>query len=394
MKWTRLFKDFFDSEKTGGVLLLACTAASLLIANGAWGEGYVHFWHRKFDFSFAGLQLNYTIEQWINDGLMTLFFLLMGLEIKRELRAGELSRFSAALLPVAAAGGGMIVPAFIHLFFNAGTPAQGGFGIPMATDIAFSLGALALAGSRVPYSLRIFLTALAIIDDVGAIVVIAAFYNTGLQWSYLFIAGTILSLLFLFNKFHVHRLIFYLLPGIGLWYCMLKSGIHPTIAGVLLAFALPHSGSEEKTAAYRLQKALHLPVGYFIVPLFALANTGISLTEGWLSEMGTPNCLGIIAGLVIGKPVGVLLFCFAMKSFSKVTLPAGVNWRQMIGVAMLTGIGFTMSVFIANLAFGDAEIRSYAKAAVLLASITAAIAGLSVIFTMKKTSEAGTPGRT
>lgn len=387
MKWTTLFKGFFDSEKIGGVLLLLCTLVSLLIANSGFGETYTHFWHSKLDLSFAGLNLNYSIEHWINDGLMTIFFLLVGLEIERELYAGELSSFSNAILPVAAAVGGMLIPAGIHYLFNAGTETQSGFGIPMATDIAFALGMLALAGNRVPYSLKIFLTALAIIDDLGAILVIAIFYNSGVEWLYLGASAGILTGLWVMSKFGVRHLAFYLLPGLVLWYCMMQSGIHPTIAGVLLAFVIPFSGENENTPSYKLQHILHRPVAFFIVPLFALANTGIILEEGWMTEMTTSNSLGIIAGLVLGKPVGILLFCWLLVKFAKVGLPNNVQWKNLLGAAVLAGIGFTMSIFISNLAFADGPTISYAKVSVLIASLIATILGLLILFNTKRIAE-------
>ena len=387
MKLTTLFKGFFESEKTGGILLLVCTAISLIIANSGWGESYTHFWHSPVDLSFSGIALNYTVEQWINDGLMTIFFLLVGLEIERELYAGELSSFSNAILPVVAAVGGMLVPAAIHYFFNAGTPTQSGFGIPMATDIAFALGMLALAGNRVPYSVKIFLTALAIIDDLGAILVIAIFYNNGVEWMYLGIAAGILGTLLLLSKMGVQHLAFYLLPGIALWYCMMQSGIHPTIAGVLLAFVIPFSGNNENTPSYKLQHALHKPVAYFIVPIFALANTGIILEAGWLSQMTTANSLGIIAGLVAGKPIGILLFCWLLVKLTKVRLPDSVQWKNLLGAAVLAGIGFTMSIFISNLAFSDSRIISYAKVSVLMGSLIATIIGLAILFNTKRVIE-------
>lgn len=384
MKWTQLFKGFFESERIGGLLLLFCTIISLAIANSAFGEGYTHFWHSKADLSFAGLNLNFTIEQWINDGLMTIFFLLVGLEIERELYTGELSSLSNAILPVTAAIGGMLVPAAVHFFFNAGTPTQGGFGIPMATDIAFALGMLALAGNRVPYSLKIFLTALAIIDDLGAILVIAIFYSSGIHWLYLGISALILGTLLLLNKWKIYHLFFYLLPGLVLWYCMMQSGVHPTIAGVLLAFVIPFSGENERTPSYQLQHFLHKPVAFIIVPLFALANTGIILKEGWMSEMFTPNSMGIMAGLVLGKPVGILLFCWLAIKLLKGNLPLRVGWPQLTGAAILAGIGFTMSIFISNLAFTDADLISYSKIAVLIGSLMATIVGLLVIFNTRK----------
>ncbi len=384
MRWTQLFRDFFESERSGGLLLLGCTILSLAVANSNWGPGYQHFWHQQADLSFAGLDLNFSVEQWINDGLMTVFFLLVGLEIERELYAGELSSLSNSLLPVLAALGGMLVPATIHYLFNAGTPTQAGFGIPMATDIAFTLGMLALAGNRVPYSLKIFLTALAIIDDLGAILIIAIFYSEGVDWPYLGISAGLISFLFLLSRLKIYHLAFYLLPGLVLWYCMMKSGVHPTIAGVLLAFAIPFSGENEDTPSYKLQHFLHKPVAFFIVPLFALANTGIQLEQGWLAEMTTSNSLGIIAGLVVGKPAGILLFCWLAVKCANAQLPTNVKWPHLIGAAILAGIGFTMSIFICNLAFSDLALVSYSKIAVLLASFVATFLGLMVLLRMQK----------
>lgn len=385
MQLTKLFRDFFNSERIGGLLLLFCTALSLIIANSTWGETYLHFWHQKLDLSFAGLKLNLSIEHWINDGLMTIFFLLVGLEIERELYSGELSTFSNAVLPLAAAFGGMLVPALIHFSINGGTPTQSGFGIPMATDIAFALGMLALAGDRVPYALKVFLAALAIIDDLGAILVIALFYSSGIQWLYLALSGGILGVLFLLSKLKVYKLWFYLLPGIVLWYCMMQSGIHPTIAGVLLAFTIPFSGENEYTPSYKLQHLLHKPVGLFIVPLFALANTGILLKGGWVNEMSSKNSLGIMAGLVIGKPVGILLFCYLTMRLFKAKLPSYVRWPQLAGAAILAGIGFTMSIFISNLAFQNESLVSYSKVAVLIGSSVSTVIGLIVLFSLAKT---------
>lgn len=384
MKWTKLFKDFFESERFSGLLLFFCTVLSLVIANSSLGENYLHFWHQKLDLPFASINLNLSVEQWINDGLMTIFFLLVGLEIERELYAGELSSFSNALFPIVAAVGGMIVPALIHVLFNAGTDTERGFGIPMATDIAFTLGMLSLAGNRVPYSLKIFITALAIIDDLGAILVIALFYNTGIQWLYLLIAAAIIGALFLLSKLKIYHLAFYLVPGLVLWYCMMQSGIHPAIAGVLLAFVIPFSGNDETTPSYKLQHFLHKPVGFFIVPLFALANTGIVLKEGWFGEMGSRNSLGIIAGLVLGKPIGILLSCGLLIWVFKNRLPLHATWTQLTGVAILAGIGFTMSIFISNLAFAESSLISFSKIAVLCGSLLATILGLSVLLNTTK----------
>ena len=309
MKITKLFSDFFDSEKAGGLVLLGCTIISLLIANSNWGESFNSFWHRYPDLSFGPVDLKYSVEHWVNDGLMAIFFLLVGLEIERELYIGELKDLKVAALPIAAAVGGMLIPALIHLVFNIGTATQPGFGIPMATDIAFALGMLSLLGNRVPYSLKIFLTALAIIDDLGAILVIAIFYNDGISWVYLLTALGIFASLFVLGKLKVHNLLFYLLPGIVMWYCMLKSGVHATITGVLLAFAIPFGGTHGKSPSYRLQHFLHKPVAFIILPIFALANTGLVLTPGWTRELTTQNNLGIIlGGLLFARSLGVMAY--------------------------------------------------------------------------------------
>jgi Na+:H+ antiporter, NhaA family len=376
MKITRLLKEFLDSEKAGGIILLICTIISLCIANSQWGSGYVDFWHRYADLSFASVQLNYSIEHWINDGLMAIFFLLVGLEIERELYAGELKDLKVAALPIAAAIGGMLVPAAIHFMFNQGTVNQSGFGIPMATDIAFALGMLALLGNRVPFSLKIFLTALAIIDDLGAILVIAIFYNDGISWIYLLSALGIFAGLFILGRLKVYNLLFYILPGIVMWYCMLKSGVHATITGVLLAFAIPFGGAGSKSPSYRLQHFLHKPVAFIILPIFALANTGLILSDGWTNELTTNNSLGIILGLLVGKPAGILLFCFLLIKLKWGSLPTGISLKHLTGAGILAGIGFTMSIFIANLAFKDGATIQFSKISILIGSAVACIAGL------------------
>lgn len=383
-RFKHLFRDFTNSEKSGGLVLLFCTIMSLIVANGNWGDNYTHFWHQYLDFSFSRIQLNYSVEHWVNDGLMAIFFLLVGLEIEREIYVGELSNIRNAFLPIAAAVGGMVVPAGIHFLLNAGTPTQSGFGIPMATDIAFTLGMLSLAGNRVPYSLKIFLTALAIIDDLGAIIVIAIFYNSGIAWGYLGTAVGIFAMLLVFNRLKVHKLVFYLIPGVVMWYCMLKSGVHATITGVLLAFAIPFTKDDDTNPSYHLQHALHKPVAFFILPIFALANTGIMLADGWYKQLTSRNDLGIILGLVIGKPLGILLFCWLLIKTGLAKLPKYVTWKHMVGAGALAGIGFTMSIFISNLAFKDFEVIQFAKVAVLVASSIAVIIGLLIFFSIKK----------
>ncbi|HZE83327.1 MAG TPA: Na+/H+ antiporter NhaA, partial [Puia sp.] len=261
---TKIFKEFFESERAGGLILIGCTVLSLIISNSPAGPGYIHFWHARLDLSFGNIPLDHSVEHWINDGLMAVFFLLVGLEIERELYIGELADFKKALLPILAAAGGMLIPAATHFLFNHGTPAQPGIGIPMATDIAFALGILSLLGNKVPPSVKIFLTALAIIDDLGAILVIAVFYTKTLSLVYLAIALGILALLFVLNKCKVTNLFFYLIPGVLVWYCMLRSGIHATISGVLLAFAIPFRKTPQYGAAHVAPRELrpHSPHPY------------------------------------------------------------------------------------------------------------------------------------
>lgn len=367
------FKAFAASGKAGGVILILCTVASLLVANSAWGPSYLGFWQ----IVLGGL----SVELWVNDLLMAIFFLLIGLELQRELRNGELSDLRNAMLPIIAAGGGIVVPALIHFSLNGGTPTQPGMGIPMATDIAFALGALSLLGSRVPASLKIFLTALAVMDDLGAIVVIAVFYTAQLSTIYLAGAlGMFLALLALNRGLRVVALWPYLLGGALMWFLMLKSGVHATIAGVLLAFTIPYSHRQDDGAspAHRMEHVLHKPVAFLILPIFALANTGIVIGAGWAEELLSPNSLGILLGLVAGKPIGIFLFTFAAVAVGLCRLPLDLAWRHVLGAGLLGGIGFTMSIFITNLAFtGHAEVINASKMAILAASLMAGILGFT-----------------
>jgi len=385
---TRLLRDFLNSEKAGGLILFLCTVASLIIANSSIGSSYVSFWHQYLDFSFGPVDLKYSLEHWINDGLMAVFFLLVGLEIERELYVGELRDLKVASLPIAAAIGGMIVPAAIHFLFNNGTPTQSGIGIPMATDIAFALGMLSLLGNKVPFSLKIFLTALAIIDDLGAILVIAIFYSNGISWGYLLVALGIFAVLSLLGRLKVYNLLVYIIPGIVMWYCMLKSGVHATITGVLLAFAIPFGKLGSKGPSYKLQHALHKPVAFIVLPIFALANTGLVLSAGWHDELASVNSIGIILGLLIGKPAGIFLFSLLLVYLKWGSLPKGIAWKHLFGAGILGGIGFTMSIFVSNLAFRDAETIQFSKIAVLIGSVMSCIIGLMWLnFTLKKTGE-------
>ncbi len=378
-KLSATFQKFFDSEKSSGILLIACTVVSLFIANSAIGPVYLGAWHTKV----GGL----AIEDWINDAMMAIFFLLIGLELEREIFCGELSNFRRALLPIFAAVGGMIVPALIHHSLNSGTATQAGFGIPMATDIAFALGILALLGDRVPASLKVFVAAFAVIDDLGAIIVIAAFYTAKLSIAYLGGAVAVWVLLIVLNRFKVMSLIPYLLGGVVMWFFMLKSGVHATIAGVMLAFAIPFSGKadDETSPSHKLEHFLHKPVAFIVLPIFALANTGILVDGGWMQHLANANSVGIMAGLVLGKPLGVLLFCFLAAKSKVASLPADINWRHLAGAGIIGGIGFTMSIFITNLAFvGNAETVNASKMATLLASLTAGILGYVWLFMTRK----------
>ncbi|HLA06818.1 MAG TPA: Na+/H+ antiporter NhaA [Anaerolineales bacterium] len=379
MKLTKLFTEFFESEQASGVILILATITSIAIANSSFGSDYLEFWHLKVGFEWGGFTPRQTVEHWINDGLMAIFFLLIGLEIERELYAGELSSLKNASLPALAAVGGMALPALFHFLLNRGTETQNGFGIPMATDIAFALGVLALLGSRVPAALKVFLAALAIIDDLGAITIIALFYTDDLSLMYLALALSVFAGLMVLNRLGVRRLAFYLIPGGLMWYFMLESGVHATVAGVLLAFALPFGDGGEDSPSYRLQHILHKPVAFLIVPLFALANTGIIFGEGWLQGLGTPNSLGIFAWLFIGKPLGILLLSVLAIRLGVSRLPEDLSWRHILGAGFLGGIGFTMSIFITLLAFTDAGLVQSTKTSILLTSLLAGVTGYLIL---------------
>ncbi|MFA5328152.1 MAG: Na+/H+ antiporter NhaA [Prolixibacteraceae bacterium] len=364
---TKLFNEFFKSEKAGGLILLFVTILSLVLANSPWQNTYIDIWQ----FEIA----DHNFIHWINDGLMAIFFLLIGLELEREIYQGELSDLKSASLPIIAALGGMVLPALIHLSLNFGTNTQSGAGIPMATDIAFAIGILSLLGNRVPASLKIFLIALAIIDDLGAILIIAIFYTNSLAFTNLFIVLGIWLFLFLLNKLKVYNLIPYLIGGIFMWYFMLHSGVHATITGVLLAFVIPFSKGEEKSPSFILQHQLHKPVAFLILPLFAMANTSIAIAGGWQNGLSESNSLGILAGLIVGKPLGIWLFSFIGVGLGLSALPSDLKWKNIIGAGFLGGIGFTMSIFISLLAYDDSEIVISSKIAILIASVVAGSIG-------------------
>ena len=362
MKLTRLFEDFFSSERSGGLVLIFCTAISLVLANSPVSAHYLHVWNQDL----AGHSFTY----WINDALMSVFFLLIGLELEREVYVGELSDFKSASLPAIAALGGMVIPATIYFVSNLQSGLLAGTGIPMATDIAFAVGILSLLGSRVPPSLKVFLTALAVIDDLGAILVIAVFYTGSLHFINLFVALAVFGGLLLLNRLKVKSLIPYLAGGVVMWYFMWNSGIHSTITGVLLAFTIPFDSGSDESPSARLLRFLHKPVAFIILPLFALANTGIVFTGGWQDIFLNAGSLGIMAGLIFGKPLGIFLFSRLWVGLHLGSLPSELRWRDILG-----GIGFTMSIFITMLAFQQEAQFSHAKLAVLAASLVAGITG-------------------
>jgi NhaA family Na+:H+ antiporter len=363
------FQRFFSDARAGSIILVVCTAISLCLANSSLGEGYIQFWRQ----SLGPLSL----ELWINDGLMAVFFLLVGLELQRELLEGELSSVKRALLPMFAALGGVAVPALIHLGFNYGTTTQSGMGIPMATDIAFAIGALSLLGNRIPASLKVFLTALAVIDDLAAIVVIAFFYSGITNALFLFGALAVLVLLYILRRRGVASLAVFLTLGFAMWILMLKSGVHATIAGVLLGLLIPLRAKTGKSPAGFLEHLLNKPVHFFVLPLFALGNTAISVHGSFVYELISSNGMGIFFGLLVGKPIGIVLASFLVISLGVCRLPADVSMRHIVGAGMLGGIGFTMAIFISNLAFDPgSHYIDGSKLAIMTASLGAATLGL------------------
>lgn len=366
---TKTFKNFFNFKKLGSILLLVCVIVSLFIANSNYAINFTDFLSQKIGFSTSSLSVEYTISAWINDGLMAVFFLFVGLEIKRELIEGELSSIKKASLPVLAAIGGMLVPALIYFLINKNEPTSNGWGIPMATDIAFALAIVALLGKSVPASLKIFLAALAIVDDLGAILVIAFFYTAQIHWNELMIAGGIFALLLILNFFGAKSLWPYLISGLFLWYFVHHSGIHATIAGVLLAFTIPTNDTKILSPLEKLEHSLTKPVSLFIMPIFALANTNITFENGMVEGLASPLGLGIILGLFLGKTIGITLLSYLAVKLKLAKLPTGANWKHILGMGMLAGIGFTMSIFIAMLSFNEPVYIVESKFSILCASI-------------------------
>jgi len=423
------FQEFFQQEASSGILLIIATIVALGWANSPWADSYQSLWHTTVSFNIGDFSLSKDLLHWINDGLMAVFFFVVGLEIKREVMVGELASPRKAILPIVAAVGGMVIPAGIFLLFNPQGPGQAGWGIPMATDIAFALGVLSLLGKRVPLSLKIFLTAVAIVDDLGAVLVIALFYTSNIIWISLVIGGVILLILIVMNRLGVRSPLLFAILGIFLWVAFLKSGVHATIAGVLLALTIPvrtRTNTEEfitnanffldefrthgktgesvltsknqraaiqaievaaehaQTPLQRLEHMLHPWVSYFIMPVFALANAGIAIKGDFFSAFVQPVTLGVMAGLIFGKQIGVFGASYLAVKLGWSDLPLGMTWTRLYGLSWLAGIGFTMSLFIASLAFGESEFLAMSKAGILVASLIAGIVGAVILNRSKK----------
>jgi len=423
-KLTHPIQEFLHKEASGGILLIIATVIALVWANSPLKDSYHHLWHTYVSLNVGNLGLSYSLHHWINDGLMVIFFFVVGLEIKRELLVGELSSIKKASLPIAAALGGMIFPAIIYYIFNAGKESVSGWGIPMATDIAFVVGILALLGKRVPLALKIFILALAIVDDIGAVLVIAIFYTSEISFISLAIAGGLILLLILMNKLSVRNLLLYIIVGVALWLAFLKSGVHATVAGVLLAFTIPASArintkkfSDETdqlvkqfnaagnhgdnvltnserlyiveeienncekilTPLQRFEHGLHPWVSFLIMPIFALANAGVTLSNDFAASLTNSVSIGIILGLFIGKQIGIFSFSYLAVKFKLAAEPEGVSWKKIYAASILAGIGFTMSLFIANLAFNSPELLNISKVGILTGSLVSGIIGFIIL---------------
>ena len=423
-------QTFFRNESIAGALLFFFAAAALVWANSPWKDIYFQIWEHHFSIRFADFEVSKSLHHWINDGLMAIFFFVVGLELKREIIGGELSTFKKAALPIGAAVGGMLVPALIYALFNHGTPAAKGWGVPMATDIAFALGVLVLLGKRVPSSIKIFLTALAIADDLGAVTTIALFYTSDISFANLAVGAFFLAALIIANVLGVRSTRFYAVVGVGgLWLAFLLSGVHATIAGVLGAFAIPArtlideadftntlkkytarfekapankvslvtpeqlhiiqaiklTSEDAETPLQRIEHALHPWVSFLIVPLFAFANAGIELSANLFTSL-SPVTTGIVLGLVLGKFIGISGFSFLLVKAKVAELPAGFTWHHIIGVSIVAGMGFTMSLFISSLAFGENGMLVHAKLGVIVASVLAAAIGYAYLYVLGKRS--------
>ncbi|MDQ6958503.1 MAG: Na+/H+ antiporter NhaA [Mariprofundaceae bacterium] len=385
----KIIEEFIQKESASGILLILAAILALILSNTFMSPLYQSFLHIPVEIRVGSLQLDKSLYHWVNDGLMAIFFLLIGLEVKRETLEGHLSSLGQIALPGIAAIGGMLVPAGIYLAFNLNNPiAVNGWAIPTATDIAFALGILSLLGKRVPVSLKVFLMALAIIDDLGAIVIIAIFYTTDLSTLSITVALISLAILIALNMFGVTKKAAYFIVGSILWVSVLKSGVHATLAGVALAFTIPLNAKDENkqpiSPLKEIEHNLHFWVAFFILPLFAFVNAGVDITEISFSQMSGSVPLGILLGLFIGKQLGVFGFSWVAIKLKLAKLPEGSNWKQLYGVSVLTGIGFTMSLFIVSLAFESANIFQYTdKLAILVGSFMSGIVGYLILKTGK-----------
>lgn len=379
-----IVRNFLKSPTFPGIFLLICVGISLLVANSPAGPHFASLLDKEVGFNSDALQLRYPILLWINDGLMAIFFLLVGLEIKREAISGELASIKKAALPIVAALGGVIVPAIIYALINQGTITVKGWGIPMATDIAFAIAIVMILGNKVPVSLKVFLSALAIVDDLSAIIVIAIFYSTSLHFLYLLYSAGIVLLLLAFNRAGIRNIAFYLVPGLLMWYFIHHSGVHATIAGVLTALTIPANRRNDHSPLENLEHILARPVNFAIMPLFALANTNIRFEKGMAGGLTTPLGMGVILGLLVGKPLGIFLFSFISVKMGVSSLPSGSQWKHVIGVGILAGIGFTISIFVANLSFESLELLSQAKFAILTGSILAGAIGYFTLSSLSR----------
>jgi NhaA family Na+:H+ antiporter len=376
IRLTHLFKDFFQHQQSAGILLVLFTVASLFIANSIWSTEYVNLWKFEFGTEAYHLHLKHSVTDWINDALMTIFFLLVGIEIKRELVDGELSDRKKALLPVMGALGGMIMPALIYFLVNLNSPETiSGVGIPTATDIAFAIAILGLLGDRVPPSLKVFLTALAIIDDLGAILIIAIFYGQPISWGWMAAAVAIIVLLEIADRKNWDYAWLYIILGVALWFAMLHTGIHATIAGVILAFMLPRQTNKEKKLANQIEHKLSGFVSFLILPLFAAANTAIPIDTRILNDAFTPLSIGVFFGLLIGKPLGIFSFSIIAEKLKIAEISSNISKGMLLSAGILGGIGFTMSIFVSNLAFTNESHINLAKISIISASVIAATLG-------------------
>lgn len=419
---------FLHYENSGGAVLFISVVIAIVWANSPWSEAYHHTWERNFSFGFTDNLFTYSVHQWINDGLMAMFFFVVGLELKREIIAGELSSVNKAILPIAAAVGGMIIPALIYWFLNQGFPSVDGWGIPMATDIVFALALLSLAGKKASLVAKVFLVALATVDDLGAVLVIAFFYSTELSLMNLGTGILLLSILMIANYVGIRNTLFYALIGIvGVWLAFLLSGVHATIAGVLVAFTIPartkidetaysenlnlladkfdqevpnngplvtrkqhqiiekikNTSFDAQTPLQKIEVALHPWITFLVIPLFALSNSGVEIGANFFSDILNPLSMGVFFGLVIGKLIGVLLIVWVLVKLKIAFLPEGLTWSHIIGIAFLAGVGFTMSIFITTLAFDDQDMINQAKYGILLASVVSGILGVFILKRIK-----------